>query len=137
MSTTLNANFSDIPMDVVKFILSYDERYAIRSGKIMRRLDKHRYANIIELLLNKPIPEAYRCTHEVDYYVISSRVKLPNNIWICYHLRDSQRLVDGVKYKKFRTIKDRKMWKSIDGITYIYHNFRDKSVSNYNVFKIL
>jgi hypothetical protein len=47
--------FKYTPIDIVTNILSYDNRFVIRNGNLVSRLDKIKYKDIIHLLENKPI----------------------------------------------------------------------------------
>jgi len=69
-----------LPEDIVKYILSFDQRITIRRGKIyfIHRLNKILYGDIERLLLKRPLPIEGRTTHH-------------NNIvqtWCTVHLRD-------------------------------------------------
>ena len=46
--------FEHTPDDIIKYILTYDNRFAIRNGNIVNRLDTIKYENIIQSLENKP-----------------------------------------------------------------------------------
>ena len=38
-------------------ILRFDARFSIRDGKIIDKLDKNKYKDVIQFLLNKPLPD--------------------------------------------------------------------------------
>jgi hypothetical protein len=49
-------NLSTLPLDIIKSILLYDNRFILRKGNLImiNKLDKEKYANIIYLLQYKP-----------------------------------------------------------------------------------
>jgi len=75
--------FKKLPMDIVKSILLYDRRFIIRNANIILidKLDTNKYANIIQLLLNK-LPIEKHIVYEMSdtllwvyYYVTFSNNK--------------------------------------------------------------
>ena len=46
--------FKFIPIDIVNNILSYDNRFVIRNGNVVNKLNTIKYKNVIHLLENKP-----------------------------------------------------------------------------------
>ena len=59
--------FKTLPMDVVKHCLTFDNRFAIRNGRIMRRIlrDDPRFS----MLENKPIIECRKAGYNNNVYV--------------------------------------------------------------------
>jgi len=79
MISTMN-----LPIDVVIKILRFDDRFRVRGGEIIDKLDKNKYKDIIHFLVNKPFPN-------FTYHVIGLREKsyaiaLPKEIHIRYNL---------------------------------------------------
>lgn len=62
--------FKDLPTDIVNHILSYDNRFIIRNGSIMNKLNMIKYKTIIHLLEHKPKIMHYP-------YIMSPYVMLP------------------------------------------------------------
>lgn len=56
-----------LPLDIVKHILEFDERFVIRTGKIMNRIDKHDYRK--QLLLEIP-PKIHFGIYNITYVFI-------------------------------------------------------------------
>lgn len=45
---------NNLPIDIINTILSYDNRFSIRIGKVMNKINKEKYKEIIIALYNKP-----------------------------------------------------------------------------------
>jgi hypothetical protein len=95
--------FKNAPIDIVNHILSYDERYIIRNGNIVDRLDKIKYKNIINLLEKKPKIQQV----ETERIILSSTqtinisysfVKLSQNMELVCQIND---LFMSIKYGFF------------------------------------
>ena len=64
----LSKLFTLIPIEIVNNILSYDNRFVIRSGKIIKKIDKEKYAKIYALLLGKPQIRIIRSTNNSMFW---------------------------------------------------------------------
>ena len=51
-----NMSLKNLPMDVVINILYFDGRFRVSGGEIISILDKNKYKDVINFLLNKPPP---------------------------------------------------------------------------------
>lgn len=72
----------NLPIDIVIHILRFDSRFSIRGEKIIDKLDKNKHKDIIQFLVNKPLPD-------FNIYVREFRqryhcVYLPHNMQIHY-----------------------------------------------------
>lgn len=75
----------NLPIDVIINILQFDDRFRIRGGEIIDKLDKNKYKEVIQFLLNKQLPN-------FRYHVIGLREKsysvdLSQEIHIRYNLK--------------------------------------------------
>lgn len=67
-----------VASEIVNNILSYDNRFVIRNGNVVNKLDIIKYKNIIQLLEFKPNPD-----YLVDW--MCSYVKLSEQFIIIYY----------------------------------------------------
>lgn len=49
-------SLKNLPIDVVINILYFDGRFRVSGGEIINLLDKNKYKDVINFLLNKPLP---------------------------------------------------------------------------------
>jgi hypothetical protein len=98
--TTLSV--TNIPLDNVKEILSFNDQVLTNDNRIVGRLDKN--MPIFTLLLQKPLIEKSGClyrhngvTHMVQFptghQILFGRLTLNNDIWIDFRIR-------GIKYSR-------------------------------------
>uniref|UniRef100_A0A6C0DR93 Uncharacterized protein n=1 Tax=viral metagenome TaxID=1070528 RepID=A0A6C0DR93_9ZZZZ len=81
--------FRELPFDAVYHILSYDNRSVLKNGKIVTFVDKldiRKYANVIELLLQKPKIQKYTNVTTAGIRWNLYRVTFSNNQVLEYHI---------------------------------------------------
>jgi len=82
--------FERLPLEIVKYILLYDNRFVIREGNIIiiNKLNVNKYSNIIYLLSIKP-----KVQHYITQFIgrsgwITYCITFRNNVGIHYNIKD-------------------------------------------------